>query len=466
MKSYRVLTILLLHFFHSVSPLFAQQQDAFKSERAQEDYTHLKDSTNLGWQQAVKYISLSGDRSSYLSIGGSFRPRYEHFSNRFWIKDNDENYYSQRLSFHTDWHLGQFVRLFGELYHGYKTDGMAFPQSDDLDVHQLFVAFELPIEQTNISFRFGRQEMKLGSGRLIDLRVGPNMRRSFDLARIIFQKDQLKFQAFYGKEVQSNFGAFDNAVSFFDEEAVNPRTWGVYSQFPINPGEGKNYFCELYYLGFQSDFASFSDVSGAERRHSIGLRSFGSIGRRFQYNSELIYQFGDLDGRNISAFNFETDWKFAFIDKKWRPTLGLKLDLSSGDRQAGDNKLNSFNPMFVNPAIYSLAAINTPINLFSLHPALILFPYKKLMINLEFAAFYRTASSDGLYAPPSIQSRRANGLSQKHIGNTVGLYVQYTHNRHLSFDIRSSLFIAGAFVEETGVSESILQFTPTLNLYF
>ena len=455
---------LLLCSFHFTS--YAQEYFEFKDQRATEDYSFLKDSTNLAWQNAIKYISLSRNRNSYLRIGGSYRPRYEHFSNNNWIAGNDENYYSQRLSLHTDWHFGKHLRLFGEFYHGYKTEGITILQTDDLDWHQGFVEINLLIDKQNLFFCFGRQEMKLGAGRLIDLRVGPNMRRSFDMGKVSFQSEKLNLDAFYGKEVQVGFEAFDNEFNLFKEGSANPNTWGVYSQFTIFPHTDEARNTEIYYIGFQSDQSTFSDIVGKESRHSIGIRRFGNINQKFQYNSEFIYQFGDLAGNAIQAFNFETDWKYTFIHKKWRPTIGLKFDWSSGDNELNDGKLNSFNPMFVNPSIYSLAAVNTPVNQLSIHPSFIFFPTKKWMVNIEFATFFRSSENDGLYAPPRFQTRTAAGISDNHIGNTIGLFIKYSHNRHIDFNIRTSYFIAGAFVKESGSSEAIFQFAPTLNLRF
>ncbi len=447
-------------------PIVAQQSYTFKDERAAEDYDFLKDSTNLSWYESAKYIALSANRNSYLSIGGSYRPRFEHFSNKNWVADNNENYYSQRFSLHTDWHFGKHLRFFGELYHGYKTDGTVFLQTDDLDWHQGFIEVNLPLDSNQLSIRFGRQEMKLGGGRLVDLRVGPNLRRAFDMGRITFHNDKINIDAFYGKEASIGFEAFDNDFNLFKEGAASPKLWGIYSQLPVRKNNVVNHRVELYYLGFQSDVSAYSDVAGEETRHSIGVRSFGSINQKFQYNTEFVYQFGELGDSNISAFNFETDWKYIFIHKKWRPMIGLKLDWSSGDREINDGKLNSFNPLFVNPSIYSLAAVNTSVNLLSIHPSFIFFPGKKWMVNIEFATFFRSSADDGLYAPPRFQTRPAAGISDHHIGNTIGLFLKYTHNRYVSFDIRSSYFIAGDFIEVSGASEPIFQFTPTLNLLF
>lgn len=448
--------------------LFAQvgQTITIQDERAKEDYSYLKDSIKLQSFAALKFISLAKNKNSYLSIGGSFRPRFEHFSNRFWVEGNDENYYSQRLSFHTDWHFGQYIRFFGELYHGYKTESQAFAQSDKLDFHQAFVEFNIPFGINKLSFRFGRQEMKLGSGRLVDLRIGPNIRRSFDLAKISFQKRKVTLQAFYGKEVQSEFEAFDNDFTLFDDEASNPKLWGLYSQFPIFHTDDVSDNNELYYVGFQSDFSAFSDVMGEEIRHSIGLRRFGSINKYTTYNTEFIYQFGEIGGNTISAFNFETEWKYTFITKKWKPGFGLKLDWSSGDREIADGKLQSFNPMFVNPAIYSLAAINTPVNLFSLHPSFSFLPSKKWFVNLEWALFARASKNDGLYSPPRFQIRTADGLTSRPIGSVLGLFLKYTYNKNISFDLRSSFFTTGKFIVESGPSKPIFHISPTATFIF
>ncbi|MEM6269827.1 MAG: alginate export family protein [Bacteroidota bacterium] len=436
---------------------------AFKEERAKEDYGNLKDSTQRKGLEIIKYIPILPKKNIYFSIGGSYRARMEHFSNRFWFPD-DLTYYAQRLSFHTDLYLGKYVRFFGEFYHGLKTGPEEFPQSDLVDWHQGFVEVKFPVNKKNqLTFTFGRQEMKLGAGRLVDLRVGPNMRRSFDLGKASFQNQYGSLKLFYGHEVNLGFDAFDNAFSLFDAAAPNARLGGAYSQFSL-PGEKGG--TDLYYLYFGSDNAAFNDVLGSETRHSTGIRRWGKVGNRFSYNTEFIYQFGQLGSNQIRAFNLETDYRYAFVKIKWRPTPGLKFDWSTGDRAGGDGILNSFNPMFVNPAIYSLAGVNTPVNLLSIHPSLLLFPSRKIMLNLEFASFFRASREDGLYIPVSLLFRNADGLQERHIGNVVGLFAKYTHNRHLSFDIRSSYFTTGNFVDRSGSSLPIFHIATTGNFLF
>ena len=378
---------------------------ALQSNRAEEDYSYLKAPDSNPYQpyfgEDLKFIALNPDRSVYATLGGGYRARIELFDNKDWTSE-DQSYYSQRLSIHAGVNFGTKLRLFGELYHGYTSDTLQLFQSDDIAWHQAFVEFSSQLsEKQRIKVRLGRQELAFGANRLIGTREGTNIRRSFDLGKAVFSQGKANVSFFYGKEVVPQFEAFDNEFNLFDSEATNPEIWGVYIQLPANKAPVTD---EIYYIGFGSKAAGFSDVFGQETRHTIGLRRFGKLGKQFTFNTELIYQFGELGGSKISAFDIETDWKFILTEVKWRPTFGIKLDFSSGDRDMGDDKIQTFNPLFVNPAIYSLAAVNTPANLSSFHPNFTLFPHKDLSIYVDYALFYRTSREDGLYTPLDFRS--------------------------------------------------------------
>lgn len=469
---YRLLIILVFNVVH-----FAIAQEttnekkeppAFKMTRAAENYAYLKSKESNPFEatvfDAIKYISLAKSGKAYLTFGGQVRTRFEYFKNRFWLPEEDINFYSQRLALHTNLVLGKHFRLFGELYHGYTNHEKAFAEYDELDVFQAFVDITL-VQKGNqsLKFRAGRQEMGLGAARLIGIREGPNIRRSYDMGQIVFNKDKTKVQAFYGKEVRPLFEAFDNEFSLFDGAATNPQLWGVYTQFKIKGLNGMN---EVYYLGFQTDNAFFNDVNGNETRHTVGLRRFGKIGKRWKYNSEIIYQFGKIDTDNISAFSIDTDWHYELVNTDWQWSPGLKLEYTSGDKREGDGKINSFNPMFVNPAFYSLAATVTPVNIMGVHPSVSFRPIEKLKLYAEWAIFWRASKSDALYRPTRFINRPANGIGSRNIGHQFGGKMQYEINRYISFDLDISYFIAGSFLEESGEADNILHIAPTINFKF
>lgn len=439
---------------------------AILTTRAEEDYSSLKDNDSTDFfLRDLKYIPITNSKKSFLTIGGEYRARLDQTINRSFT-DEDNTSYLQRLNLHVAINFGKRVKLFTELYHGLSSAGDVALQSDDIDFHQAFIMGKI-IDKENhaVQIRVGRQEMGYGSSRLVGIRNGPNMRRSFDMAKLSARLQQIKLDVFYGEEVAIATGAFDNKLTLFNSNSSNPNLWGVYLSQPLYQDER---MLELYYMGFHSNFSAFSDVAGEELRHSFGIRSFGSFGSfgKFTYNSEFIFQLGDLDGSNISAFNLEADWNYRLSDSGWRPKVGLKFDWSSGDKTPGDGRVGTFNPMFVNPGIYSLASVNTPANLTSLHPNLTVFPIEKLSLYLDYAFFFRTQSTDGFYSPPRFLSRPASINSTKYLGHTFGILMNYEINRNLSFDVVSYYFITGDFIEDTGDAENIFFLAPTLSCKF
>lgn len=465
MKKYylKKIFILIIFILGNITYSFAQDY-RFENQRAEEDYSYLKDSIHLSGWDAIKLIPLSKQRSSYLSIGGSFRPRYEINTNQLWIPGNSLNYYSQRVAFHADLHLGNNFRVFGELQSGVVSEGDIFIQTDELAVHQGFV--EYGSTNAKWSLRLGRQELQYGTGRLFDISIGPNVRKSFDLAKATWAEKNYKFDLFYGRSIEINFGAFDNVSDFISNVNLEKEIWGAYGEFKIFPNQENEINTELYYIGFNTLIATYNDVTGEEKRHTIGIRRFGKAWEGFTHNHELIYQFGKVGSNNISAFNFETNWNYQLRGTRWKPMIGLKLDWSSGDREAGDGKINSFNPLFVNPGLYNLAVVSTPVNLFSLHPSIKVFPSKKVMVQLEYAFFYRSSSADGIYAPPNRLIIMSGQLDDTHIGNTVGLLFVYQHNARINFSVRSSYYFGGDFVQSMGFADNIFQCSPTLEYKF
>tara|TARA_B110000240_G_scaffold14152_1_gene14672 strand:- start:20 stop:1429 length:1410 start_codon:yes stop_codon:yes gene_type:complete len=466
--NYIILLIFSISFFSQAQEEDKKKAPPFRLFRATENYEYLRVRENNTFKEnifdLIKFVPLNEKKNIYLSFGGQVRPRYEYYSNRSWKADDNVRFYSQRLAFHTNIVLGKYLRVFGEFYHGYTSHKKEFVQYDELDIYQAFIEFKFSVkEKVDFSLLFGRQEMGLGVGRLVGFREGPNIRRSFDAARLLYNQEEIKIQAFLGKEVRPDFGIFNNDFTLFDDDATNPSLWGVYSQFKINGLTGLN---EVYYLGFNSNQTTFNDVTGEETRHSVGLRRFGRLGRRWNYNTEVTYQFGTISDSDISAFNFETDWHYTLINTAWKLNPGLKLEYTSGDKNSGDKKINSFNPLFVNPAYYSLAATVTPVNLVAIHPSISLRPTEKLRLYTEWAFFWRASKNDGLYQPPRFINRPANGIVEKELGSQLGLQASYQLNRHLSFNINISYFITGKFQEVSEEAENIFHFAPTLNYKF
>lgn len=444
-------TLILSIYFASYFMVAAQEMPPIKALRAEEDYIILLKNDTL-WNASLltrlKALPFNRSKSIYLSLGGEYRPRWEFTENRNWSAKHtaDENYYSHRIMFHTDLHLGEHVRFFGQLTHGLVTlKDPVYVQSDKLDLHQVFAEFNIPVEHATLRLRVGRQELLLGSGRLMAFRDGPNSRLSFNMARILVDGKGFNASLFVGSEVKVPNGYFDNS------SADAPYTWGM--ELVANTKEilGST---SIYYIGFDAKLVTYNDGRSPETRHTFGIRRFGNLGSRFRYNTELNYQFGRFGDNSISAFSIEGDWHYSLKNAKFKPDLGIKLDYVSGDRGQSDDKLGTFNPYFNNPTYFGLITQVAAMNLFDIHPSTKLQMAKKISVTAEADLYWRAQLNDGLYSGSKSLLRADGNRKSRRIGWQSGLKLEYEINRQIKLVNETYYFVAGAFVKETGDSKN------------
>ncbi len=429
----------------------AQNLPPIKALAAEENYSILLQNDSLrnaSFFNQIKAVPLNKNKTIYLTLGGEFRPRWEHTDNKNWSNKatGDESFYSQRIMFHTDLYVGKRFRIFGQLTHGLVSlNEPVYIQSDHLDLHQAFVEFNIPIQSTTLKIRVGRQELLLGSGRLMAFRDGPNSRRSFDMALVMLEGERHKSNLFFGREVKVPDGFFDNNA------ADAPYTWGMGMNAKTEKYLGNS---SVYYIGFNAKIVKYNEGSRPETRHTIGLRRWGNLGKRFKYNTELNYQFGKFGVKNISAFSIEGDWHYNLINTKFKPDLGAKLDYMSGDKNSGDDILGTFNPYFNNPAYFGLITQVAAMNMFDIHPSVKLQLTKKLCATTEADFYWRAQVNDGLYGGSKALLRASNNSKNRFIGWQSGLKLEYEINRHLKLSNETYYFVAGNFVKDTGDSQN------------
>ncbi len=99
-----------------------------------------------------------------------------------------------------------------------------------------------------------------------------------------------------------------------------------------------------------------------------------------------MLQTGGLAGQSIRAWYVGGILGRTFIALPWKPRLGLQLDVASGDRQPGDGKLGTFNPLFPSGTYVTLAGYTGLSNLVHLRPSVTVEPVSNLTITAAAAA--------------------------------------------------------------------------------
>ena len=434
----------------------------FKLLRYDEDYSYLKNDTVKNyWYKKTKFLSLSKSKETYLSFGGEYRYQYFYFKNEGWghePKDND-GYLLSRFLGHADLHAGKFFRTFVQLQSSLANGKINSSPVDEnqVDLHQLFADGVISIsKQKSLITRIGRQELLYGSQRLVSTRDGPNSKQSFDAARIIYNSRQFRTDGFFSAYVISKRAIFD------DEFNSNIKFWGGYAVINKIPFL-KN--IDLYYLGLWKRVARFDDGLTKENRHSIGTRIWGKS-KNWEHDFETVYQWGKFGAGNISAWTVSSNTTYTFSALKSAPSINLKADLISGDKNYNDERLNTFNPLFPRGAYFGYAALIGPANLLDIHPSFNLDLLKTLRLTFDYDVFWRYSTHDGIYGPSGALLYSGKNIKSKYIGDQYSVFLLYAPSSFLYFRGEFTWFNSGDFLKEASPGKDIIFTGVTMQFKF
>jgi len=451
-------TSLMVMFF--ASPLFLQGQSIPPAEspppariyhllREDDDWNFLADPTQRQeFWDPIKYIRLRPGRDDwFLSMGGEAREIWEQIGNDNWGQQPFMNgYFNERYMLYVDLNYGEHMRTFVELKSGINSYRIGGPRPIDekkLDFQAGFLELGTSSGSNSIRLRVGRQELEYGSGRLIDVREGPNVRLSFDGFMVKSRLDAWQVDGFAVRPDLDNPGFFDNAPN----HAVG--FWGVYASRPL---PHKNSL-EVYYLGLDRKEARFQRGAAQEVRHTLGARFSRPIATEqpgWDFDYEGLWQFGTFGSANIEAWTVASETGYRIPTIPLKPRFSAKADISSGDNP-NSRTLGTFNPLFPKGNYFGVLATAGPgpINFIDVHPRAEAALPHDVSVSFDWIVQWRENVNDGVYAVPGFLIRAADGGRARFVGHRPGTEVRWQVNRHMWFQADYGIFYAGRFLKET-----------------
>ncbi|WP_010584490.1 alginate export family protein [Schlesneria paludicola] len=423
---------------------------AYKVLRYDEDFSYLRDpAKQTDFWDPLKFIPFGESNDHFITLGGEVREWFESYHNDGFGAGpanaaGYNTYFLQRYMLHSDIHLGSNWRVFLQSISGSEEGRIGGPRPDidnnTFDIHQGFVDWIWSgDESNNLTWRIGRQEFRYGSGRLIDVREGPNLRRSFDAIRALAKVGDWSIDAWWSKPVENNPNIFDDipdpSVSF----------WGLYGTGPV--AADNRLSLDLYYLGFHNQDGMFNQKSGDELRHSVGTRVWGRP-MPWEYNLEYVYQFGQFGSGRISAWTAANAVRYNFSDAPLKPAVGIRFDVASGDQNAQSANLQTFNPLFPSGAYFNLAGPFGPLNIIDLHPTLDLTLSETWKLSADWNFFWRESLQDGVYRLSGSEIASGQASNARYIGSSPSITAVWTPQPHVTVLISYVHVFPGQFLTD------------------
>src|SRR5262249_12847965 len=210
--------------------------------------------------------------------------------------------YGTRLLADADLHIGSRFRTFVELG-SYWEDGRE-PASrpidvGDLELQEAFLDF-IGVNRagSRLTLRLGRQELPLGSGRLVSIRDGANVRLSFDAAKVTWVRgSRTVLEASAGRPVVPKKDVFESETS--------SREWFWYGDLARAASAPGRPAVELFYVGHSLRAALYGRGIGDESRHSVGGRLWARPAP-WDYSVQAGYQLGSFGSAAIRGWGVGT----------------------------------------------------------------------------------------------------------------------------------------------------------------
>ena len=435
----------------------------YLTDRADEDWSFLKNRAyRTDFWDPLKYIPL-GREDWYLTLGGEVRLRPEGFR----IRGDEttpailDNYLLQRYLFSADFHLGKRFRVFSELQSGLISGKLRSPRPTDrnlAEIHQGFVEFRTPLGRgRNLMVRAGRQELAIGSSRLISAAQGLNVKRSFDGATAHYGSERWRAEFGAARLVRLQPGAFD------DPPDHEQSFWGT--AFSRRGVPFKTASLSAYYLGLDRKVSVYQQGIGPERRHTIGGRISGNRGN-LDLNYDAIFQWGNFRGADAAAWAIATETGYRFPRRRFRPRISLRANVATGDKDPGDNRLESFNPLFPGTSYSGTVGLLGPTNLTDVTPGLQLILHRALVVGVESPSYFRSSRGDGVYSISLDLLIPASAGTDRYVGTNPGVSVIWLANQHIAVGGAITRFLPGPFLERTFVANGFGFYSASVSYRF
>lgn len=323
--------------------------------------------------------------------------------------------------------------------------GLLGAEGDDaFDLRQGYVEIGNP--QHGLSAKIGRQTMNYGDKRLISSGEWGNPSRSFDAARFHYAGDKWWLDAFTSSVVRFRGAEFDLSDWVDDADQRNQFFSGLYfSTTALDVQVTDLYALELHEQGRGgSDFVTLGTRMKADPLKLAG----------WDYETEVAVQFGKRFGKDLRAFAGHWGGGYNWLHVPWKPRIGVEYNHASGDSNAADGRVGTFQNLFpTNHLYYGYMDVFAWQNLHDLALKLSVEPSSEIKVGFDYHLFGVADTNDGWYrANQTTLVRPITPGANSFAGSEIDFNVLWKALQHVDVQAGYSHFFAGRYLSDTGAS--------------
>ncbi len=253
--------------------------------------------------------------------------------------------------------------------------------------------------------------------------------------------------------------------SFFDNVPLHStQFWGLYNTRKVTPQ--RRDLVDVYYFGIDRKNAVFDSGMHREVRQTLGVRAslpppsptaYGDHTFIPHYDVEAAYQFGSFGPGAIHAWTVATELGSIWPKLPFTPHLGVRSDVSSGNRDVKGRNLQTFNALFPIGNYFGVLADTGPgsVNFIDVHPDLKLTLPHGVSVDASWVVQWRESVHDGLYGVPGNLLVPSGMSKARFTGHRPGIESRWQIDRHAYLQADYGVFFAGPFLRQSGHTKNL-----------
>jgi len=439
-------------FAHAAQEPAAGKRPPYAFLRQNEDWSEFGPADPaLDRFDPIKHMDLSHDGDVWIGLGGRLESRLEVWRDFGFGPppggDNDDSFVLSRALVHADLHAGERFRLFVEGKSAQATErdlpgGRRASDMDTLDLQEAFVDLVLPLGDSSLTLRPGRQMLLMGAQRLVSPLPWGNTLRAWDGVSAEWRGGGWSLTG-----LATAFVPVDKTD--FNEANEDITLFGLYARRAPAGGHG----LELYALGNERPAVTVNGTSGDEERQTLGARGWGPMSARSDYEVEGAWQTGEVGAGDVQAWTLaaQAGWKPEGLIGA--PRFFLGLDLASGDDAPGGD-VGTFHQLF--PLGHAYFGYVDAIGRQNISDVAVGGKWRiddSSGFSLALHSFRLMETADALYDAGGAPYR--SGFDSKDVGMELDALVERSFGRHAQGYAGYSRFFAGDAIEQTGPGEDV-----------
>ena len=332
---------------------------------------------------------------------------------------------------------------------------------DRSDLTDIFVDLKLfEWKGHPVYVRGGRQEIILGSQRLVSNLDWANSLRTFQGVRFFREGEKWDATAFWLQPIIPN-------PTFFDSPDERRNFTGIWTTYRAKPGN----FWDLYVLNLENSnpvAVGEGGVVGGTNVTTLGTRIIGDFDKTWLYDFEGMLQVGRYSNQQLRAAATTVGGGYVFKDVEMTPQIWIYYDFASGDANPGvGDTFGTFNQLFPFGHYYlGYLDLIARQNIQDFNMEITFFPANWITVIVQHHSFNLAQARSPLFNAAGVPSRvDPSGAAGTDVGNELDVLVNFHLTAHQDILFGYSKLYAGRFIRETGpnVSPELLYVQHQIN---